>query len=460
MIPALSFFSGIMQRTTFTVTEINQLIKVTLEGYLPPRITVAGEISSFRPHHSGHLYFTLKDNNSQLPSVIWKSTAGKIKFDFANGVSVLATGNIDLYTPFGKYQFIVDTIKASGVGNLQLAFEQMYKRLKEEGLFEDAHKKPLPQYPMAIAVVTSESGAAFHDIADSIARRWPCAELYLLQAPVQGEGAAGKIAKAIGLANSLADKYGIELLIVGRGGGSLEDLWAFNEEPVVRAIYNSRLPVISAVGHEIDTTLADLAADARSSTPTRAGVIAVPDRHELIESVKGLRQRLRGAAESRLNLSRSRLKTVMAGSFFRSPLYPVNYKSQQLDSITEKLRRLADASFAANKDMLNSYARRFDMVSPAKLIEKNRLTVEHLQAVVKRDINVLMREQNSRLESLESRLHAVDPRNVLKRGYSITRKKADDSVIRSADKVAPQDTIVTEFADGSKLESTAQKNGE
>ncbi|AQQ70576.1 Exodeoxyribonuclease 7 large subunit [Limihaloglobus sulfuriphilus] len=449
-----------MQRTTFTVSEINQLIKVTLEGYLPPRITVAGEISSFRPHHSGHLYFTLKDNNSQLPSVIWRSTANKLKFDFANGVSVLATGNIDVYPPFGKYQFIVDTIKASGVGNLQLAFEQMYNRLKEEGLFEEAHKMPLPQYPMSIAVVTSESGAAFHDIADSIARRWPCAALYLLPAPVQGDGAAGKIANAISLANRLADKYGIELLIVGRGGGSPEDLWAFNEEPVVRAIYNSRLPVISAVGHEIDTTLADLAADARSSTPTRAGVIAVPDRHELIEFVKGLRQRLRGAAESRLNLSRSRLQTVMASSFFRNPLYPVNYKTQQLDSITQKLRRLADASFAANKDMLNSYARRLDMVSPAKLIDKNRLTIEHISSTVTRDVKVMLREQTSRLESLEARLQAVDPRNVLKRGYTITTKKADDSIIRSADKIVPEDIIVTEFADGSKLQSRAQKDGE
>ena len=179
-----------MERTTFTVTELNQLVKITLDGHLPPRITVAGEISSWRPHHSGHHYFTLKDGGSQLPAVIWRSATKKIKFDFANGVSVLATGNIDAYVPFGKYQFIVDTIKASGTGNLQLAFDQMYNRLCEEGLFDDKHKKPLPQYPMSIAVITSESGAAYHDIADSIASRWPCAKLFFFPATVQGDGAS------------------------------------------------------------------------------------------------------------------------------------------------------------------------------------------------------------------------------------------------------------------------------
>jgi exodeoxyribonuclease VII large subunit len=246
----------------YTVSQINTLIKVALEESLPSRLRVRGEISDWKHHTSGHCYFSLKDENAILPCVMWASRFASVKFG-------------------GKYQLYVDKLEPEGVGALQLAFEQMYKRLKAEGLFEEKYKKPLPEYPMRVGILTSESGAAVHDIVDSVFNRWPCARLFLYPVPVQGEGAAEEIATAIRDINRRNEKLNLDVLIAGRGGGSLEDLWAFNEEVLARAIFDSAIPIISAVGHEVDTTVADLVADARASTPTKAGVTAVPDVREV-----------------------------------------------------------------------------------------------------------------------------------------------------------------------------------
>jgi len=274
----------------YTVSQVNALIKVVLEDSLPPRLIVRGEISGWKQHTSGHCYFSLKDENAVLPCVIWASKFKNVKFSPEDGMAVLATGHIDVYTVGGKYQLYVDKLEPEGVGALQLAFEQMYKRLKAEGLFEEKYKKPLPAYPERIGILTSESGAAVHDIKDSIHNRWPPARLFLYPVPVQGEGAAEKIAAALGDMNRRNKELKLDILIVGRGGGALEDLWAFNEEVLARAIFDSKIPVISAVGHEVDTTIADLVADARASTPTKAGVVAVPDMQEVLEHVDNLKK--------------------------------------------------------------------------------------------------------------------------------------------------------------------------
>ena len=268
----------------YTVSQVTTLIKTTLENHLPGRLTVRGEISDWKLHSSGHCYFSLKDEGSVLPCVMWGSNFKKVKFKPENGLAVFATGNVDVFVPHGRYQFQVERMEPAGVGALQLAFEQMVKRLAVQGLFDDAHKKPMPKYPRRIGVLTSESGAAIDDIKKSIFDRWPCV-LCFYPVPVQGEGAAEKIASAIKDVNRRNDKLKLDILIVGRGGGSLEDLWAFNEEVLARAIYDSKIPIISAVGHEIDTTIADLVADARASTPTKAGVVAVPDVREVLEVV-------------------------------------------------------------------------------------------------------------------------------------------------------------------------------
>jgi exodeoxyribonuclease VII large subunit len=237
---------------------------------------------------------------------MWKSKFSKVKFEVENGLAVVARGHVDVYPPQGKYQFYVDTMKPAGIGDLHLAFEQMRKRLASEGLFDDKLKKPLPKYPQRIGIFTSESGAAVHDIIDSIFGRWSCAKLFLYPVAVQGEGAAGEIAGALRDVNRRNKQLGLDLLIVGRGGGSLEDLWAFNEEVLARAIFDSSIPVISAVGHEVDTTIADLVADARASTPTKAGVVAVPDMEDVLEQLAAIESRLGVKVEGRLELARQR----------------------------------------------------------------------------------------------------------------------------------------------------------
>jgi len=276
----------------YTVSQVNTLIKVALEETLPPRLIIRGEMSDWKHHTSGHCYFSLKDENGILPSVMWASKFAKVRFSPENGMAVLATGHIDVYTVGGKYQLYVDKLEPEGIGALQLAFEQMYKRLKAEGLFEEKYKKPLPKYPMRIGILTSESGAAVHDIRDSIFNRWPSAKLFLYPVPVQGEAAAEEIATALRDVNRRNEQLKLDILIVGRGGGALEDLWAFNEEVLARAIFNSKIPIVSAVGHEVDVTIADLVADVRASTPTRAGVIAVPDMQEVLEQLAYLQKRL------------------------------------------------------------------------------------------------------------------------------------------------------------------------
>ncbi|MHC4387716.1 MAG: exodeoxyribonuclease VII large subunit, partial [Planctomycetota bacterium] len=286
----------------YTVGQVNTLIKAVLEDNLPSRLIVRGEISDWKHHTSGHCYFLLKDENAVLPCVMWASRFATVKFSPEDGMAVLATGHIDVYTVGGKYQLYVDKLEPEGVGALQLAFEQMYKRLKAEGLFEDKYKKPLPKYPMRIGMLTSESGAAVHDIRDSIFHRWPCARLLLYPVPVQGEGAAEEIAAAIRDINRRNEGLKLDVLIVGRGGGSLEDLWAFNEEVLARAFFDSKIPIISAVGHEVDTTIADLVADARASTPTKAGVTAVPDVREVLGQLEYFEKRLGSEARGILQL--------------------------------------------------------------------------------------------------------------------------------------------------------------
>ena len=246
----------------YTVSQITSLIKTSLENSLPGQLTITGEISGFRRHSSGHCYFDLKDENAIISCVMWSSDFTSLKFKPENGLAVLAKGHIDVYPPQGKYQFYIESMTPAGIGALQLAFEQMRKRLEAEGLFKEEHKKPLPEYPFRIGILTSESGAALGDIVDSIYNRWPAAKPLFYSVPVQGEGAAEKIAAAIRDVNKRNVILKLDVIIVGRGGGSMEDLWAFNEEVLARAIYNSKIPIISAVGHEVDVTIADLVADA------------------------------------------------------------------------------------------------------------------------------------------------------------------------------------------------------
>jgi exodeoxyribonuclease VII large subunit len=260
-----------------SVSDITNQIKQLLESNFRD-VLVEGEISNVNQSRNGHYYFTVKDDNAQLPCVVWRNTAQRLDVELSDGQQVVLGGDIQVYAPHGRYQMIVSLVQQAGVGRLQQKFEELKAKLQKEGLFDDAHKKPLPPFPQHIGVITSSTGAAFHDIRSTFEQRWPLATLYLHHASVQGLNSAGELVAAI---ETMQETPGIEVLIIGRGGGSLEDLWPFNEEKVARAIYNCKIPVISAVGHEVDFSISDFVADSRAATPTQAAMIAAPDINDL-----------------------------------------------------------------------------------------------------------------------------------------------------------------------------------
>lgn len=384
-----------------TVSELTELIKVHIEDMFD-QVTVLGEVSGVARPRSGHLYFKLKDQGALLDAVIWRNRAKSLMFDLTDGLEAIARGHLEVYAPQGKYQLIIDRIEPRGVGALELAFRQRFERLKAEGLFDPERKRPLPAFPRRIAIVTSPTGAAVRDIIQIIHRRWRGTALLVIPVRVQGEGAAEEIAEGIAKANRID---GVDLIIAGRGGGSLEDLWPFNEEIVARAIYHSRLPVISAVGHEVDVTIADHVADRRALTPSEAGEIAAPDGAQIAMLLGRTRDRLDRALALKSRSARD-----------------------QLDRLSGRLGQSIRNVVPRAKSRLESLASRAD----------------HAMAI--RQSN-----QRSQLQRLAAQLEALSPLGVLARGYSITLKAQDNAVIRNAGDVKPGDLIRTQTAGGSIL---------
>jgi len=414
----------------YTVSQVNSLIKGILDNNLPGRLTIAGEITDWKLHHSGHCYFSLKDENSTLPCVMWKSKFGAVKFQPENGLAVLGTGFIDVYVPHGRYQFIIDKLIPAGVGALQLAFEQMVKKLQAQGLFDEAHKQPIPKYPERIGILTSESGAAIEDIKDSIWNRWPCVKLFLYPVPVQGEGAAEEIAAAIRDVNRRNQKLQLDILIVGRGGGSLEDLWAFNEEVLARAIFDSKIPIISAVGHEIDTTVADLVADARASTPTKAGVVAVPDMQKVLGDLESY--------QSSLN---------------NNIILCFNYRQQQLDEVADNVADAIKHFLADRRERLYQSYEQIVKIEPHRLLGKMRDDLNNLQNRASAAIQAIINKRKMQLTAQGNLLAGLNPKSVLKRGYSITTNKTTGLLVRTLEDVQIGDLLITEIAEEKLVES-------
>ncbi len=463
------------QRKIYSVGQVNMLVKVALEEILPPRLIVRGQISGFKRHSKGHCYFSLKEEATVLPCVMWASKHKSVKFDVEDGMAVLATGNIDVFLAGGKYQLYVDKLEPEGVGALQLAFEQMVAKLKAEGLFDDVHKKPLPAYPMRIGIMTSETGAAVHDITDSISNRWPCARMFLYPVPVQGEGAAAKIAKGLRDINRRNKKLKLDVLIVGRGGGSLEDLWAFNEEPVARAIFESKIPVISAVGHEVDTTIADLVADARASTPTKAGVVAVPDVRDVLGDLANKQRIMRRDITANLELARTQLETILASRVFRDPRSIVYHAEEQVDEMSMRMAEAMRGILAHANGLLTRFYEQVVRIEPHRLMGNRLLELNQLESRVgvgmQRMLNgwqvgltadvtrlqsamkAVVNRSNVCLTAVSNRLEALNPRSVLHRGYSITMNKRSGRVVRALADVAVGDMLVTELAGDERIES-------
>ncbi|OHB82081.1 MAG: exodeoxyribonuclease VII large subunit [Planctomycetes bacterium RBG_19FT_COMBO_48_8] len=437
----------------YSVGQINSLIRTAIEEKLPSRLIVRGEISDWKHHTSGHCYFSLKDEGAVLPCVMWASKFKNVKFSPEDGLEVLSTGHIDVYAPGGKYQLYVDKLEPAGVGALQLAFEQMVAKLLKDGLFDEAHKKALPLYPMRIGILTSESGAALHDITDSIHSRWPCAKLFLYPVPVQGEGSAEKIAAALRDINRRNQKLELDVLIVGRGGGAMEDLWAFNEEVLARAIYDSTIPVISAVGHEVDTTIADLVADARASTPTKAGVVAVPDIQDILGQLNSTEQRLANQTRARLKIAEHMLEVILANTVFRNPLVLVQNSRQQLDDLSADLEEFIKALLTKAHRELSAAYEQIIRIEPHRLLGYKTIELNNWQNRADAGIRAAVNNCRMQLTAKENRLSALNPRSVLQRGYSITTNKQTGLMVRTSKDVSIGDFLITELANENLIES-------
>lgn len=365
-----------------SVSEVNNFIKQLLASTpILSSIMVRGEISNFKCYASGHCYFTLKDASSALKCVMFRSRAQHLRFQPVNGLSVIASGNIAVYERDGVYQLYVDSLAPEGKGDLALAYEQLKNRLAAEGLFAKERKKTLPKFPKKIGVVTSLSGAVLRDIYHVTKRRWPAVQLVLYPVQVQGEFSAKQVALAIEFFNT---KYAVDVMIVGRGGGSMEDLWSFNEEVVVRAIAASKIPIISAVGHETDFSLADFAADVRAATPSQAAELAVPDRDELKRYVVRMQRQLAQMARRELNERRLRLQACQKNKLLQRPELLLADRRQRLDNLISKLRQCLDENITVKNHQLSLALEKLSVLNPAKTLQRGFALVEHGGKIVTR----------------------------------------------------------------------------
>ncbi|SMO76924.1 exodeoxyribonuclease VII large subunit [Fodinibius sediminis] len=352
--------------STLTVSELTEDIKLLLEGNFPD-VKVEGEVSNASTSRSGHTYFTLKDEDAQLSCVIWSGINRRLDIDLTDGQHIIAGGDIQVYPPHGKYQLIVRSVEQAGVGALQKAFEKLKARLKKEGLFEEHHKKPLPRFPFRIGVVTSATGAAFHDIRDTLERRWPAATVYLHHASVQGANAAPELVRAI---NWFSSRQDVDLLIVGRGGGSLEDLWPFNEEAVARALFNCRVPTISAVGHEVDFSISDFVADARAATPTQAAILATPDINEVRMYADDLSNRLHSSVEDRLTNYKEHVRQLVQSHALQVVRQKVTGFHERVSGLQHRLQHQQQVMIMQKREVLSELRHRLAIRNPNAALEQ------------------------------------------------------------------------------------------
>ena len=378
-----------------TVSAINRYLKAKFDSDDNLRVVfLKGEISNIKYHTTGHIYFSIKDETSKINAIMFSSSAKKLLFKPQDGSKVLVTGRISVYEATGGYQIYVDEMLEDGIGNLYIAYKKKKKDLAKEGLFDQKYKKQIPKIPNRVGVVTAPTGAAIKDIISTIKRRYPICEVLLFPSLVQGEGAASDIVKKI----KMAEDYNLDVLIVGRGGGSIEDLWPFNEEIVARAIFECNIPVISAVGHEIDFTIADYVADMRAPTPTGAAEMAVPNISDLINNINNLKIRLNESINKKINLNKLLLDSIKNSYAIKNPLIMYENKKQKLDILIDNLNKMLMSKYDKAKHKLDLIKNNYILNNP-KLLYKDKLI---------------------KLDSLIQKLELINPLGVLKRGYSLT----------------------------------------
>jgi exodeoxyribonuclease VII large subunit len=398
-----------------TIGELTRAIKGMIEE-AHANVWVEGEVSNLsRPSSYGHQYLTLKDDEAPLKAVLYRAIALRMKFDLRDGMRVIARGRLTLYMPRGEYQLLIEEVQPKGIGPLELAFRQLKEQLSLKGYFDPKRKRKPPRIPRRIVLVTSPSGSAVRDMLEILSRRWPAAEVWVCPVHVQGEGAAAEVAEAIGSLNRLAESGTvIDALVVGRGGGSLEDLWTFNEECVARAIYQSSIPVVTGIGHEDDLTIADMVADLRALTPSEAAEKVVPDRAAVLDWLEGLESRFRTDLRRRLQEARSRLTELARRPCLRRPLERVRQEERQLALWKERLQRAIE----------------------------RRIVQAHEQ-----------------LKGQAARLEGLSPLNVLARGYSLTCKEENATVLRSSDQIEVGERIVTRLQQGQIVSRVEEARG-
>ena len=395
------------------------------------RVYLKGEISNLKIHSTGHLYLSLKDEYSKINAIMFNTSAKKILFTPTDGMKVLVTGRVSVYEATGNYQIYIDEMIEDGVGNLYIAFEQLKEKLNKEGLFNKEHKKTIPKIPNKVGIITAPTGAAIKDILSTIKRRYPQCETILFPSLVQGENAASDISKNIKLANS----YDLDVIIVGRGGGSIEDLWPFNEEIVARAIFDSKIPIVSAVGHEIDYTIADYVADLRAPTPTGAAEMVVPNLSDVINYMDQLKIRLNESIFKNINYNKLYLDSIKNSFVIKNPLIMYENKKQKLDIILEKINTLTINKIENYKMKMKYIKNSYVLTNPDNLYKNSTI----------------------KLNNIIDKLELLNPLAILKRGYTVTYK--NDKIIASIKDLNPQDILKIKFVDG-EIDAIIKRIGE
>jgi exodeoxyribonuclease VII large subunit len=429
-----------------SVTALTKYIKRKFDADPHLRdIHVRGEISNFKQHSSGHMYFTLKDEKARILAVMFSSQARFMKFSPENGMKVIVKGEITLYEPSGQYQIYIKEMQPDGIGELFLAYEQLKSRLEKEGLFAIEKKKAIPPYPRTVGVITSPTGAAIRDIITTIKRRYPIVKILVFPALVQGENAAPSVSKAIEKANTLKE---IDVLIVGRGGGSIEELWGFNEEMVARAIFASTIPVISAVGHETDFTIADFVADLRAPTPTGAAEMAVPHIEELMERVLQRQTRLMRVMNEKIRFEKERFNRTQKSYAFRYPHRLYEQKLEQLDKLTEMLIRGTSRLTTVKRGQLDQLRKQLIRNHPREAILEGEARLTRTQKELNRNMLQILSTKQNDFNRVLATLNALSPLRVMERGFSLVYND-DNQLVKSIDQASVDESIQVQLSDGS-----------
>lgn len=429
-------------RQVLTVSELTGMIRSTIELEYS-NLWLEGEISNLRTPGSGHIYCTLKDDSSQIRAVLFRSNGTRIRFALQEGMQVIVRGRLTVYEPRGEYQIVIDAVEPKGVGALQLAFDQLKGKLTAEGLFDESRKKPIPLFPRTVGLVTSIDGAAVRDILTVLKRRWPLLRIIIVPVQVQGEGAARQIANGVSLLN---EESGVDVIIVGRGGGSLEDLWSFNEEIVVRAIAASSIPVVSAVGHEVDVTLADFAADHRAPTPSAAAEAIVPVLEEVVGRLHELTLRMEQAVSRHCRAEWRRLDAQSRG--LAQIRFRIQEESQRTDEATDRLTALLHQRLTFGREVLRERQCDLARLNPVLLVKRGLAVIPQFIKRLERQMSLSLDRRKRLVGSTMARLNALSPLAILGRGYSLLFTALDGEIIRRSQDVQAGDKVVARLSEG------------